>query len=244
MQAQKFYGMAKVDGNLWVDETEVTVNEYRQFLNDLPEKDKKQYQPDVTVFKNIDPTVMNLYFTHPVYDNFPIVGINYEQALAFCKWRTDIYNKDPNNRLKVTFTLPTAEEWDKIASATNPLPGIDYIDNITDPAIPEFSKEMKHFKKHGYLVNCSDCEVTDCRPVLYKIQNKKKYSAFLTDATKCYGSGKIKGLAGNAAEMTLDKKIVGGSWKHGKEFCKNKSRISEEIAPTTWLGFRCVVRVE
>jgi hypothetical protein len=56
--AQKFYGMAKVDNNLWVDETEITVNEYRQFLNDLPKKDKKQYQPDVTVFKNMDPAIL------------------------------------------------------------------------------------------------------------------------------------------------------------------------------------------
>ncbi|UKN00655.1 SUMF1/EgtB/PvdO family nonheme iron enzyme [Paracrocinitomix mangrovi] len=29
----------------------------------------------------------NMYFWHPAYDNYPVVGISYEQALAFCDWK-------------------------------------------------------------------------------------------------------------------------------------------------------------
>ncbi len=36
---------------------------------------------------------INFYFTHPSYDQYPIVGITWEQAMDFCSWRTDRVNE-------------------------------------------------------------------------------------------------------------------------------------------------------
>lgn len=36
---------------------------------------------------------LNFYFTHPAYDEYPIVGITWEQAMDFCSWRTDRVNE-------------------------------------------------------------------------------------------------------------------------------------------------------
>ena len=32
------------------------------------------------------------YFWHPAYDNYPVVGVNWKQANAFCIWRTQLKN--------------------------------------------------------------------------------------------------------------------------------------------------------
>lgn len=33
------------------------------------------------------------YFYHPAYDNYPVVGITWEQAMDYCAWRTDRVNE-------------------------------------------------------------------------------------------------------------------------------------------------------
>ncbi len=33
------------------------------------------------------------YFWHPKYDDYPVVGVNWKQAKAFCKWRTEWLNR-------------------------------------------------------------------------------------------------------------------------------------------------------
>ena len=32
------------------------------------------------------------YFWHPAYDNYPVVGVTWQQARAFCVWRTELLN--------------------------------------------------------------------------------------------------------------------------------------------------------
>jgi len=33
-----------------------------------------------------------LYYAHPAYGNFPVVGVTWKQAVAFCHWRTHLQN--------------------------------------------------------------------------------------------------------------------------------------------------------
>lgn len=33
------------------------------------------------------------YFTHPAFDQYPVVGVTWEQAMDYCSWRTDRINE-------------------------------------------------------------------------------------------------------------------------------------------------------
>ena len=66
-----------------------------------------------------EPMTQN-YFWHPAYNDYPVVGINYYQALAFLNWKTLQHQAELDAKgikLKVEYDLPTEAEWDIAATA-------------------------------------------------------------------------------------------------------------------------------
>jgi len=62
------------------------------------------------------------YYKHPAYDYYPVVGINYWQALAYLDWKTHFLQMQmdkENVPYDVSFELPTDLEWEMITVATN-----------------------------------------------------------------------------------------------------------------------------
>ena len=63
----------------------------------------------------------NMYFWHPAYDQYPVVGVNYHQVTAFLHWKTNRHQKMLNESeipYEMTYSLPTVAEWDMVSTAT------------------------------------------------------------------------------------------------------------------------------
>jgi gliding motility-associated lipoprotein GldJ len=92
--------------SFYMDETEVTNFMYLEYLDWLKkvfppteENYKNIYtgaSPDTLVWRNrlgYNETMTNNYLRHPSYANYPVVGVNWVQAVEFSKWRTERVNE-------------------------------------------------------------------------------------------------------------------------------------------------------
>ena len=60
----------------------------------------------------------NMYFWHPSYDNYPVVGVNWRQARAFSIWRTALMNGNlvvEGQAFVQDYRLPMESEWEYAA---------------------------------------------------------------------------------------------------------------------------------
>lgn len=89
--------------SFYMDETEVANVDWLEYLYWIRRnyKDDAEYYynalPDTLVWRqplSYNEPYVNNYLRHPAFQDYPVVGITWEQANAYCEWRTDRVNEE------------------------------------------------------------------------------------------------------------------------------------------------------
>ncbi len=227
-------GTVQVNPNLFFDKTEISNFSWQEYEYSVKKKfginspEHAASLPDTLVWRNKysynEPYVKH-YYRHPAYKDYPVVGISYGQAVAYCKWRTQKVNarllsKNKFKNQTIEYRLPTKQEWEVLAST-----------DIT-PIINNGKNE-----KGFYNLNCVR-GAGDTIGVVGYLTNEADVTAPVESNYK-HNLG-FYNIYGNVAEMTQDKGICkGGAWNKQLEDCDYKKDLTYS-KPEAWVGFRCV----
>jgi len=106
--------------NTYIQVHEITLGDWNLYLNDIvsrTEVNSPLYQdnlPNDGICKIAYKT--DNYLSNPDLQNYPIVGITYNQARWYCSWRTDYENrnKKKSNTSIYIYSLPTETDYQNI----------------------------------------------------------------------------------------------------------------------------------
>lgn len=235
-RAQKNFtppGTVKINDSLFIDNTELTNLAWLEYEADTKQKygaNSPQHLallPDSTVWTKTlsynQPYVI-YYYRHPAYRQYPVVGISYEQALGYCKWRTEkvkqvLSAKKQYLDYDFIYRLPSKEEWEFCSSASN---------------IPWNTQAMN--SKGEPQANCRCLDSAQYRKI--HMTDHADVTAPVTAYSK--NNLGLYNMIGNVAEMVQEKGISkGGGWRSLLEECRPGKDLAY-TGPESWIGFRCV----
>jgi len=195
-----------------------------------------------------------MYFWHPAYDNYPVVGVNWKQAKAFCIWRTDLLNGYLSHNGEAfynDFRLPSESEWEWAARGgldLNPLPtGGPYLKDIKGCYIANFKNLRGNYVDDGANKTCIVGHYMPNDYGLYDMAgNVSEWTSNAYDESMIdFGHDINMDYTYNAKESDQDvlkrKSIRGGSWKDISYYLQVSSRSYEyQDTAKSYIGFRCV----
>lgn len=216
-----------------------------------------QIYPDTTVWikdfaYSYNEPMHNDYFWHQAYGDYPVVGVNWKQAKAFCAWRTlnkNAFIKKLNRKKKKrdyinSFRLPSEAEWEYAArgglhSATYPW-GNNYAKNDRGCFLANFKPNRGDYAADGALYTV---EAKSYEPNGYKLYNMAGNVAEWTNDSYDASSYEFTStLSPSVNSLKNERKIIrGGSWKDVAYFMQVSTR-DWEYADTarSYIGFRTV----
>lgn len=267
---ERFYRRREIDTRklnfeyFWIDLKEAARKENReQGMKDRSvfiKRDIINVYPDTLAWihdftYSFNEPMTNMYFWHPAYDDYPVVGVTWKQARAFCIWRTQLLNSwlaHNDETFVQDFRLPSESEWEYASRG-----GLD----------------LSPYPWGGpYIRNSRGCFLANYKPLRgnYVADGGFHTVKAYRYAPNDYG---LYCMAGNVAEWTknafdesafsfthdlnpdyyyeakdsdppaLKRKVIrGGSWKDIGYYLQTGTRTYEyQDTAKSYVGFRCVM---
>ena len=249
---------ARVD-TFWVDENgfirDSTIIRPLQEPKDFLTHKIISIYPDTMVwirdyqFAYNDP-MMRGYFDHIGYAEYPVVGVTWEQAHAFCNWRTKYY-EDHSKVAAQIYRLPTEAEWEYAARGGRKMAMYPWGGNYARDGKGCFLANFKPYRG-GYS---DDTGVMTMRVAQYRPNDFGLFdmagnvaewtSSAYNPSTNTYVNdinSNFEYMARKDDPDVLKCKVVkGGSWKDIYYYMQCGVRTYEyQYESRAYIGFRCV----
>lgn len=195
------------------------------------------------------------YFSHPSFVNYPVVGVSWKQATAFCEWRSNLLNSyliGKKKPVEANFDLPSEAQWEWAARggrAESKYPwGGPYIRNEKGCLLANFKPGRGNYAEDGglYTVRADSYWPND-----FGLYNMAGNVAEWTNTLFYEGSYNFQhdmnpDIRYNAKEDELPlmkRKVVrGGSWKDVAHYLEVGTRSYEyQDTSKSYIGFRTVI---
>jgi gliding motility-associated lipoprotein GldK len=195
------------------------------------------------------------YFSHPSFGNYPVVGVSWKQATAFCEWRTNYLNSFLESKKRIAesdFRLPTEAEWEYAARGGRsqaPYPwGGYYLRNKKGCLLANFKPGRGNYPEDGgfYTVRADAYWPND-----FGLYNMSGNVAEWTSSLYYEGAYNfqhdmnpdIRWNAKDSDPPRMKRKVIrGGSWKDVGYFLQTGARNYEyQDTAKSYIGFRCVI---
>ena len=195
------------------------------------------------------------YFHHPAFDDYPVVGVSWKQAVAFSKWRTHIldnYLSDREEPLHDQFRLPSESEWEYAARGgydLAPYPwGGPYTTNDEGCFLANFKPRRGNYTADGGLRTVKVASYNPNNFGLYDMAgNVAEWTSNAYDESAFNFAHDMNfdftyDAEDSDPEILKRKVIRGGSWKDISHFIQVGTRDYEfQDTAKSYIGFRNVI---
>lgn len=256
----------RVSSNLFCDQTEISNFQWMEYcfwMQKVYGSTSKEYLgtlPDTAVWsKSISclNSFARIYYDHPAYQDYPVVGLSQQQVIEYSRWRSDrvfemllIYLKkiewDTAQTKETHFTI--SRYFNGELKNIIPDEKLNYYPNFRLPTLEERQMILKYsdsvdnsYYKKCYSIACKNCKISylNFRSDIVPCVN----DSFKFVPTICILSGcsiRIYNLRGNVGEwLSISNVSAGGGW------IDNRTKILEDdtfhiSTVNAWTGFRNV----
>lgn len=215
--------------------------------------------PDTTVWirqfnYSFNEPIAQQYFWFQGFNKYPVVGVNWNQAHAFCDWRTAMWRSEKEKErqyFESRFRLPTEQEWEWAARGGRneaPYPwGGPYIINKKGCYLANFKPQRGNYAADGglYTVPVDWYASND-----YGLKNMSGNVSEWTESAYFGGSYQQQAdinpsvtynVQGGDAQWMKRKVVRGGSWRDVAYYLQVSTRDYEyQDTAKAYIGFRCV----
>lgn len=194
--------------------------------------------------------LLHSYFSMPGYSEYPVVGVTWEQAQAFCNWRSH-YLASAGKIHANAYRLPTEAEWEYAARGGRKMAMYPWGDKYARDATGCFLANFKPYRgAYGDDTGTTTMAVAQFRPNDFGLFDMAGNVAEWTSSSYSNAANAtvhdmnpdFPYMARKSDPDVLKRKVVkGGSWKDVSYYLQCGVRSYEyQYESRSYIGFRCV----